>query len=120
MNSTEIQKKTLSIQELSELISAIRNFNINIDEFDDDKEIEEMIETENLALFLDIEVKANTFKDDSDFSYGGYGPAHINNEDGYFFLKKVRPYFEGIGEVEFDELSMKVNNSEIDNLKIFK
>jgi hypothetical protein len=120
MNKTQIQKKTLSIQELSELISAIRCFRIDIDDFDEDKEIEEKIEAGMMTLFLDIDVKANTLTDDSDYSSEGYGAAYINNEDGCFSLKKARPYFEGIGEVELDKISMKVINAEIDNLKIFE
>jgi len=119
MNSTEIQKKTLSIKELSELISGIRNFRIDIDDFEEDEEIEEMIEAGKVTLFLDIDVKANTLTDDSDYSYGGYGPAYTNNEDGCFSLKKVRLYFEDV-EVVLDKLSSKVINAEIDNLKIFK
>lgn len=123
MSTIQFQKKTLSIQDLSELVSAIRNFNLDINKYEENKEINEEIylnNDSNAALYLNIEVVANTFKDDSDFRYNGYGHAYINNEDGYFFLKKIQPYYEGIGKVEFDELSMKVINAEINDLNIFK
>jgi len=113
--------KTLSIIELSEIVSAIRNFNLDIDKYCKNKVIKEMIDTDtDVALFLTIEVYPSIYKDTSNLDYiNGTGYSCELIEEGYFELKKVQPYYEYYGDCQFDELSMKVINSELDNHKIF-
>jgi len=112
--------KTLELTrpELDKLLSEVKKFNLEIDEYYENRTIEEMIGStdDDICLFLDIKVIANERK----YSY--------DNETGYkadvvrvgtFELIDIKPYCEDIGDVHLVDWQMKLIEKAIADLKLF-
>jgi hypothetical protein len=112
--------KTLELTrpELDKLLSEVKKFNLEIDEYYENRNIEEMIGStdDDICLFLDINVIANERK----YTY--------DNETGYeadvvrvgtFELIDIKPYCEDIGDVHLVDWQMKLIEKTIADLKLF-
>jgi sugar-specific transcriptional regulator TrmB len=113
--------KTLELKrnELDKLLSEIKKFSLEINEYEIDRNIEEMIGNtdDEICLFLDINVHANVKEFDYD-NETGYDSKILKK--GYFELLDVKPYCEDIGDVHLVDWQMKIIRAEIDKMKIFE